>query len=72
MARPSKDYFDLPRIVSVILCFFLGPLMGIFARFAEGKIVAGLLRFFFGWNIIWVIDFILLLFTGKILRVVNF
>ncbi|WP_294430067.1 hypothetical protein [uncultured Treponema sp.] len=72
MAKSSKDYFGLPWLVSVILCLFLGPIMGILARFSEGKIVAGLLRLFFGWNIIWVIDFILILFTGKILRVVNF
>ena len=72
MAKSSKDYFGLPWLVSVILCFFLGPLMGILARFSEGKIVAGLLRLFFGWNIIWLIDCILILFTGKILRVVNF
>jgi len=71
MAKHAKDYFGLPWLVSVILCIFLGPLMGILARFSEGKIVAGLLRLFLGWNIIWVIDFILVLFTGKILRVVN-
>ena len=72
MAKSSKDYFGIPWLVSVILCIFLGPLMGILVRFSEGKIVAGLLRLFFGWNIIWLIDFILILFTKKILRVVNF
>lgn len=72
MAKSSKDYFGLPWLVSLILCFFLGPIMGILARFSEGKIVAGLLRLFFGWNLVWLIDFILILFTGKILRVVNF
>ena len=46
--------------------------MGIITRFSEGKIVAGILRLFFGWNIVWLIDFLLILFTGKILRVVNF
>ena len=67
-----KDYFGITWIVSVILCFFLGPIMGIITRFSEGKIVAGILRLFFGWNIVWLIDFLLILFTGKILRVVNF
>lgn len=71
MAKKSKDYFGLPWLVSVILCIFLGPLMGIIARFSEGKIVAGLLRLFFGWNIVWLIDLLLILFTGKMLRVVN-
>ncbi len=71
MAKSSKDYFGLPWLVSVILCLFLGPIMGILTRFSEGKIIAGLLRLFFGWNLVWLIDFILILFTGKILRVVN-
>ncbi len=71
MAKSSKDYFGLPRIVSVILALFLGPIMGILARFSEGKIIAGILRLFFGWNLVWLLDFILVLFTGKILRVIN-
>jgi hypothetical protein len=71
MAKKGKDYFGLPWIISVILAFFIGPVMGILARFSEGKIIAGLLRLFFGWNIVWVLDFILILFTGKILRVIN-
>jgi hypothetical protein len=71
MAKKGKDYFGISWIVSVILCFFLGPILGIVARFSEKKYVAGLLRFFFGWNIVWLIDFLLILFTGRILRVVN-
>ena len=57
--------------MSVILALFLGPIMGILARFSEGKIIAGILRLFFGWNLVWLLDFILVLFTGKILRVIN-
>ena len=71
MAKRGKDYFGITWIVSVLLCLFLGPIMGIITRFSEGKIVAGLLRFFFGWNIVWLLDFLLILFTGKILRVIN-
>ena len=71
MAKKSKDYFGLPWLVSVILCIFLGPIMGILTRFSEGKIVAGLLRLFFGWNLVWLIDFLCILFTKSILRVVN-
>lgn len=67
----GKDYFGLNRIVSIILCLFLGPIMGIIARFSERKILAGLLRLFFGWNLVWIIDFILILVKGKILRIVN-
>lgn len=72
MAKKSgKDYFGLNRLVSIILCLFLGPIMGIIARFSEGKIVAGILRLFFGWNLVWLLDFILILFTGKMLRIIN-
>jgi len=71
MAKGGKDYFGLNRLVSIILCLFLGPIMGIIARFSEGKIVAGILRLFFGWNLVWLLDFILILFTGKMLRIIN-
>ena len=71
MAKKGKDYFGLDRVVSIILCFFLGPIMGIIVRFSEGKIVAGLLRLLFGWNILWLIDFILMIVKGSILRVVK-
>lgn len=71
MAKKGKDYFGMNRLLSIILCLFLGPIMGIIVRFSEKKYVAGLLRFFFGWNILWLIDFILILFKGKILRLLN-
>ena len=71
MAKKGKDYFGLGRVVSIILCLFLGPIMGIIARFSEGKIVAGILRLLFGWNILWLIDFILIIINGSILRVLK-
>ena len=71
MAKKGKDYFGMNRLLSIILCLFLGPIMGIIVRFSEKKYVAGLLRFFFGWNLLWLIDFILILFKGKILRLLN-
>ena len=37
MAKGKKDYFGLGRVVSILLCLFLGPIMGIVARFSEGK-----------------------------------
>lgn len=64
----KKDYFGLGRVVSIILCLFLGPIMGIIARFAEKNYLAGVLRIFFGWNLVWLIDFILMLVKGSILR----
>ena len=71
MAKKGKDYFGLGRVVSIILCLVLGPIMGLIARFSEGKIVAGILRLLFGWNILWLIDLILIIVKGSILRVLN-
>ena len=71
MAKKSKDYFGLPWIVSVLLAFFLGPLMGILTRISEKKFVAAIVRLFLGWNILWLIDFILILIGKPILRLIN-
>lgn len=72
-SKKGKDYFGMGRIISII--FALIPvtswLFGFITRFQEKKYVAGILRLFLGWNIIWIIDFILVLFTGKILRIIN-
>lgn len=68
MAKKGKDYFGLPRIVSIILCFFLGPILGIVQRIMDGNILAAILRLLFGWNLVWLIDFILMIVKGSILR----
>ncbi len=71
--KGGKDYFGLNRVVSVILALIpiTSWILGFATRFKEGKILAGILRLLLGWNIIWIIDFFLVLFTGKILRIVN-
>lgn len=72
-AKARKDYFGLGRVLSVILAiipvtsFFCGAI----TRFLEGKIVAGILRILLGWNIIWLVDLILMVFSGRILRLIN-
>ena len=70
----SKDYFGLPRLVSVVLAIipFTSWLLGFCTRFSEGKIVAGLLRLFLGWNIIWILDILCMVFNKSILRILNF
>ncbi len=74
MARSSsKAYFGLPRLISIILAL-LPPtswLCGIITRFQQGRIVAGILRIFFGWNIVWLLDLILMIFKGDILTLVK-
>ena len=37
----------------------------------EGKIVAAILRLVLGWNIIWILDIILMILNGRILRILK-
>lgn len=73
MATKTADYFGLSRLVSVILAIipFTAWILGAITRLMEGKIVAGLLRLFFGGIIVWVVDLVLMITQGKILRVLN-
>lgn len=67
----SKDYFGLSWIVSLILAIIpiTSAVCGIVTRFKEGKIVAGILRIVLGWNIIYVLDLIWMIFSHKIFRI---
>lgn len=73
MAKSSKDYFGLGRLVSIILAIIpiTALVCGIITRFKEGKIVAGILRLILGWNLIWLIDLILMIVNGRIMRLLN-
>lgn len=72
MAAGKKDYFGLGRLVSIILAIipFTAWILGMITRFSEGKIVAGIIRIFGGW-LIWIIDLILMIVSGHILRLLN-
>ncbi len=74
MAKKGKDYFGAGRFISVILAIIpvTSWICGFVTRFQEKKFVAGILRLFLGWNIIWFLDLILMIFKGKILRIINF
>ncbi|MDY5831364.1 MAG: hypothetical protein SPK13_05780 [Treponema sp.] len=74
MASKKKDYFGLGRLLSIILAIIpvTSLILGIVTRFQEKKFVAAILRLVLGWNIIWVLDLILMIFKGKILRLINF
>ncbi len=73
MAKTGKDYFGLGRIVSIILAIipFTSWILGALTRFSEGKIVAGILRLIFGFTIVWIIDLVLMIMNGKIMRLLN-
>ena len=46
-------------------------ILGALTRLKEGKIVAVLLRIFLGWNIIWILDILLIFLNQRILRVID-
>ena len=73
MAKSSKDYFGLGRLVSIILAIipFTAWILGVVTRFTEGKIVAALIRLIFGFTIVWICDLILMIVKGRILRLLN-
>ena len=71
MAKKKKsDYFGLGWLISVILAIIpvTSWICGAVTRFQEGKLLAGILRLVLGWNIIWILDLILMIFKGRILR----
>ncbi len=65
------DYFGLGYIVSVILAIIpvTSWICGFITRFSEGKIVAGIIRLIFGWNIIWILDLIFMILSKHIFRI---
>lgn len=73
MAKSSKDYFGLDWIVSLILAIipFSSWILGALTRFKEGKIVAAIVRLVLGWNIIWLVDLILMITQGHIWRLID-
>ncbi len=73
MAKSSKDYFGLGRLVSLILAIIpvTAWICGALTRFKEGKIVAGLIRLIFGFNLVWILDLIFMILSGKIWRLLN-
>ena len=73
MAKGKRDYFGLSYLVSVILAIIpvTSWILGALTRFQEGKIVAGIIRLVFGWNIVWILDIILMILQKKILRILN-
>lgn len=69
----SGDYFGLGRLVSIILAIIpvTAWLFGAITRFKEGKLVAGIIRVIGLGFILWVVDLILMILNGRILRLLN-
>lgn len=73
MAKRKSDYFGLGYIVSLILAIIpvTSWILGAITRFSEVKIVAGLLRLVFGFNIVWLVDLVLMIVKKSIWRLLN-
>lgn len=72
-AKGGNDYFGINKIISAILAFFLGWIISPIVRILEGNALAGVIRLvlvFIGVGfILGIIDCVLILLNGKILRV---
>ena len=73
MAKRKSDYFGLSYIASLILAIIpvTSWILGAITRFSEGKIVAGLLRLIFGFNIVWIVDLVLMIVKKSIWCLLN-
>lgn len=71
--KSGADYFGLSRLVSIILAIipFTAWVCGFVTRFQEGKLIAGLIRLIFGFTIVWILDLVLMIMQGHILRLLN-
>ena len=60
------DYFGIDPIVSLILLIipFTAWICGVITRFQDKCYVAALIRFFFGFHILWIIEIILTILNG--------
>ena len=69
----KKDYFGLEYIVSLILAIIPPTCIvcGAVTRFIEGKIVAGIIRIFLTWPIIWVLDIVSMVTKKEIFRLLD-
>lgn len=70
MAKAHKDYFGLSWIASLILAIIpvTSWVCGFITRFKEGHWVCALIRLIGGFNVIWVLDLVLFILRGRILR----
>ena len=73
MAKRKSDHFGLGYVESLILAIIpvTSWILGAITRFSEGKIVAGLLRLVFGFNIVWLVDLVLMIVKKSIWRLLN-
>lgn len=66
----DKDYFGLPRVLSIILAIIpvTAWILGFLTRLKDGKILAAIIRLIGVGFILWLVDFVLVILRGRILR----
>lgn len=66
----GKDYFGLPRVLSIILAFIpvTAWILGFLTRLKDGKILAAIIRLIGVGFILWLVDLVLVILRGRILR----
>ena len=73
MAKKNKDYFGLDYVLSLVLVII--PITswccGILARFQDKHYVAAIIRIFFGFNIIWILDIVFMIKDRCICRLLE-
>ena len=71
--KGKKDYFGLDWIISLILAIIpvTSWVCGIITRIQEGKYVAGIIRIVFGFNIIWILDLVFMIWKHQLCRLLN-
>ena len=71
--KGKNDYFGLSYPLSLLLAIFplTSWIFGAITRFNEGCLVAAVVRFFFGFSVIWVLDIVFMVFDGNIFRLLK-
>ena len=66
----GKDYFGFPRVASIILAIIpvTAWILGFLTRLKDGKILAAIIRLIGIGFILWLVDLILVILNGRILR----
>ncbi len=69
----NKDYFGWDYVVSIICAIIpvTSWIFGFVTRFQEGKIAAGIVRIFLGWNIVWIVDLVMMIVNKAIWRLID-
>ena len=64
----GRDYFGLDRVLSIILVIIpiTAWILGILTKANQGKWISVIIRIVFGWNIIWILDILFMVFKKEI------